>query len=286
MPHPTFEDTLAERLAARAANRENRAYADAHWAKERQAEAAEAEETKAAAEFADENPVAAASQYTLAKMAAADAEKAYQETPMAPGVSAAYLAAMGAVRDAADVAHRVAQYQLNQELSLAERRAGDSPSAAARTKAEVHSQFADRMAGAEKALADAKLAFDRAAVDVARACKNQAARIEAAKVRITEREKAEQDVLRLSNPFADPVRPVITQSQFDAIRDPALQLRAAREATIIDDPHVTFTVDDARSVLRCNGSGDRAVISRSEFSAVTDPASKMKLALSAVIIDD
>lgn len=241
-------------------------------------------ETKAAAE--------SPSEFSTRRMQASErlqrASDAYAKSPYTVPATQEYRDALLGARDVADVALRVAQFRANQDTSLAVRQAGNDPVARSKAHAAAVQKHATALGQAERDLEDARLAYDRGVVQIARNCKIASARIREAQARYEEMQKADTDVLRLSNPFADPVRPKITQSQFDSIKDPALRARAGQEAEIIDDVTVKFTKEEALFALGSYrvGSNDRVVLTMSEFNAIEDPAERMHASQTAILIDD
>lgn len=161
--------------------------------------------------------------------------------------------------------------------------AGSDPVARAKAVAKAQSDWASAVGQAEADAEAACLAADRAAVAAHQARAVAAHRIRAAEARLAERAKEERDPLRLSNPFADPIKPVITVSQFESIRDPALKARAANEARVVPDDDPPFTAEDVKNVLRSRGSGNRLVLARADFAALS-PADQAEAAKSAIIV--
>lgn len=253
----------------------------ARLADENRAEIAQKAETEAAAE----SPSRVYGRLAQAKAAASGAASAYGESPMSVAAATGFIASLEAVKDAADTFYRVARYQADNDIALAVRQAADGPVGRERARAEAMQKHADSLGRAEIDLEDAKLAFDRGVVSVAQNCKIQAARVELAKAQLAEMQKGETDVFRLTNPFADPIRPKITESQYNSIRDPALKARAGKEADIIKDPVVPWGKADALSILRSRGSAGRQVLTRSEFAALSG-AEKVAATKSAILVDD
>lgn len=201
-----------------------------------------------------------------------------------PADHEARLVAAEAVARAAKTAFDIVQVRAQAAQVRALGDAGSDPTARAKAVAKAQSDWAEAVGGAESAHEAASIDLDRTAVDALRAKKIADHRSEAAKARMVERAKGESDPMRLSNPFADPIRPVITASQFDSIRDPALRARAAQEADIVPDDDPPFTKDDAANVLRSRGSTNRSVMARSEFDALS-PVDRATAARQAIILD-
>jgi dTMP kinase len=202
-----------------------------------------------------------------------------------PADHAGRLAAAEGAAKAAKTALDIIQVRMQAAQVRALADAGNDPVRRAKATALAHADWAEAVGQAEADYEAASWEADRAAVDAARANKIMRHRIEAAEARMAEREKGEQDVLRLSNPFADPIKPVISQSQFDSIRDPALRARAAKEAQIVPDDDPPFTKADAEAVLKARGSLKRIVVTRSELAAL-GAEDQMWMARNAILVGD
>jgi hypothetical protein len=265
------------KVAALAA--ENRAKGDAEWAAKVRAE----QEARMRVEDAARDPREINRQLAAARSEAALAKTQAKQVDLAD--HAGRLAAAEASARAAKTALDIVEVRAQAAQVRAMGDAGNDPVRRAKATAKAQADWAEAVGTAEADYEAASWEADRAAVSAAKANKIMRHRIEAAKARLAELEKGEQDVLRLTNPFVDPIKPVITQSQFDSIQDPERRRRAAKEATIVPDDDPPFTKDDAVAVLMARGSSKRIVLTRSELEAL-GAEDAMFAARRGILVDD
>jgi hypothetical protein len=258
--------------------RKAKAEADARWAeKVREEQAARMRVNEAA-----RNPRELEQQMGTAATELANAK--VEARQINPADLEARLTAAEAVAKAAKTAFDIVQVRAQAAQVRALGDAGSDPVARAKAAAKAQSDWAEAVGTAEAEYEAASFASDRTAVAAAEARKIAHHRARAAEARLAERAKAEVDPLRASNPFADPIRPVITESQFASIRDPELKARAGREADIVPDDDPTFTKADTEALLLARGSANRRVVTRAQL-AVLSPADQMQTARSSIIVD-
>lgn len=264
-----------EQIAIRA---ETVARGEAEWAagvRERQAERVRISDAARNPRELEQQMKAAGFELAMAKT---------QSKQINPADHEARLIAAEAVAKAAATALSITQVRAQAAQVNALGGAGSDPVARNKAVAKAQSDWAETLGKAEADHEAASFDLDRTAIETAEVRKIAAHRIRAAEARLAEQAKGEQDPLRRSNPFADPIRPVITQSQFESIQDPGLRARAGREATIVPDDDPKLTKSDVESLLHARGSAGRRVISRAQL-AVLSPAEQASVARSSIIVD-